>query len=66
MGIDGKTPDAGMPDTLIPDRSRARRDSEGPRYLAEILSQMAFSVFRDHEFDQDLPEIPRELFSQGL
>ncbi|KAJ1191495.1 hypothetical protein NDU88_000811 [Pleurodeles waltl] len=57
---------ARVPDTMIADMSRTQKGSGGPRSLAEIQSQMASSVLRDHEYEQDISEIPRELHSKGM
>ncbi|KAJ1149504.1 hypothetical protein NDU88_002311 [Pleurodeles waltl] len=57
---------ARMSDTVIPDTSQTQKAPGGPRSLVEILSHVDSSVLRDHECEQDLSEIPRELSSQGM
>ncbi|KAJ1145122.1 hypothetical protein NDU88_011414 [Pleurodeles waltl] len=62
----GRPSDNRVIDNQLPDVSRTQRAYRGPRSSAEILSQMASSVLRDHEYEQDLNELPKELSSQGL
>ncbi|KAJ1096616.1 hypothetical protein NDU88_001751 [Pleurodeles waltl] len=57
---------ARVPDTMTGDMSRTQKGSGGPKFSAEILSQMASSVLRDHEYEQDIYEIPSGLHSQDV
>ncbi|KAJ1211368.1 hypothetical protein NDU88_006728 [Pleurodeles waltl] len=58
--------DARVPDTAIAGMNRTQRGSGGPKSSAAILSQMASSVLRDHEYEQDMFEIPSGLHSQNI
>ncbi|KAJ1213850.1 hypothetical protein NDU88_001480 [Pleurodeles waltl] len=49
-----------------PDASRTQKVPGGTRSSADILSQMASSVLRAHEYEQDLSEIPGELSSHSM
>ncbi|KAJ1154909.1 hypothetical protein NDU88_007652 [Pleurodeles waltl] len=62
----GRPSHARMPDTLIPDMSRTQKGPGGTKSSVDILSQMASLVLGDHEYEQDLTEIPKELSSQGM
>ncbi|KAJ1092843.1 hypothetical protein NDU88_005953 [Pleurodeles waltl] len=57
---------ARVPDSMTADMSRTLKGSGGPKSSAEILYQMASSDLRDHEYEQDIYEIPRELHSQDV
>ncbi|KAJ1215562.1 hypothetical protein NDU88_003170 [Pleurodeles waltl] len=49
-----------------PDVNRTQRVPRGLRSLTEILSQMASSILRDHEYEQDITSTSRGLLWQGL
>ncbi|KAJ1156210.1 hypothetical protein NDU88_008934 [Pleurodeles waltl] len=60
----GRTSDDRVTDN--PDVNRSKSVPRAPRSSMEMLSQVASSVLRDHEYEQDITDTPGVGSSQGL